>query len=70
MNDFSELEAELKKLRPAPVSDELRARIEVALAQPDATPTAGVVRPAGMVGSPSLSLGPTFSDADGSVFWK
>ncbi len=45
MNDFSELEAELKKLRPAPVSDELRARIEVALAQPAATPapTAGVL---------------------------
>ena len=41
MNDFSELETELKKLRPAPVSDELRARIEVSLAQPAATPTAG-----------------------------
>jgi hypothetical protein len=41
MNDFSELETELKKLQPAPVSDQLRARIESALAQPDATPTAG-----------------------------
>ena len=43
MDDFSELEGELKKLRPAPVSDELRARIEVALAHPAATPTAGVL---------------------------
>ncbi len=43
MNDFSELESELKKLRPAPVSDELQARIEVALAQPAATPTAGLL---------------------------
>jgi len=41
MNDFSELEKELKKLRPAPVSDELRARIELSLARPAATPTAG-----------------------------
>lgn len=43
MNDFSELETELKKLRPAPVSEELRARIEVVLAQPAATPTAGLL---------------------------
>ncbi len=45
MDDFSELECELKKLRPAPVSDELSARIEVALAAPSATPapTAGVL---------------------------
>jgi hypothetical protein len=41
MNDFSELETELKKLRPAPISAELRARIELSLAQPAATPTAG-----------------------------
>jgi hypothetical protein len=41
MNDFSELETELKKLRPAPVSDELQARIELSFAQPAATPTAG-----------------------------
>ncbi len=47
MNDFSELESELKKLRPAPVSDELFARLECALAQPDSTPTAGFLpRPA------------------------
>ncbi|MBA3608411.1 MAG: hypothetical protein H0W43_07885 [Chthoniobacterales bacterium] len=43
MDDFSELEGELKKLRPAPVSEELRARIEVALAQPAGTATAGVL---------------------------
>jgi hypothetical protein len=41
MNDFSELETELKRLRPAPVSDELFARIEHTLAQPGPTPTAG-----------------------------
>lgn len=43
MSDFSELEAELKKLRPAPVSAELRARIAGALAQPDPAPTAGLL---------------------------
>ncbi len=44
MNDFSELEAELKQLRPAPIGDELFRRIERALlAQPEATPTAGIL---------------------------
>ena len=47
MNDFSELEAELKKLRPRPVSPELNARIEVSLAQEEVagrgTATAGVL---------------------------
>jgi hypothetical protein len=44
MNDFSELEAELKKLRPPAVSPELAARIERALAEaPTATPSAGVL---------------------------
>jgi hypothetical protein len=33
MNDFSELEAELKKLRPRGVSPELNARIEIGLAE-------------------------------------
>jgi hypothetical protein len=33
MNDFSELEAELKKLRPSAASPELTARIESALAE-------------------------------------
>ena len=47
MNDFSELEAELKKLRPRPVSPDLSARIEVGLAETEAagrgTATAGVL---------------------------
>jgi hypothetical protein len=43
MNDFSELEAELTKLRPAPVSDDLARRIERAFAARDETPTAGVL---------------------------
>ena len=47
MNDFSELEAELKKLRPRPVSPDLEARIEVSLAQEEAAgrgvATAGVL---------------------------
>lgn len=42
MNDFSELENELKKLRPAPTSDALRQRIEAALAQPE-LPTAAIL---------------------------
>ena len=33
MNDFSELEAELKKLRPRPAAPDLVARIEVGLAE-------------------------------------
>ena len=41
MNDFSELEAELKKLRPAPASDALVHRIERALEAPVEQPTAG-----------------------------
>src|SRR5947207_6096020 len=46
MNDFSELEAELKKLRPRAVSPDLSARIEVSLAQEAAgrgVATAGVL---------------------------
>src|SRR3954470_17403707 len=46
MNDFSELEGELKKLRPRPVSPDLSARIETGLAQEAAgrgTATAGVL---------------------------
>ncbi len=41
MNDFSELEAELKKLRPAPSSDALVHRIESALEARAEQPTAG-----------------------------
>ncbi len=43
MNDFSELEAELRELRPAPVSVELLSRIESALAQTEAGATAGIL---------------------------
>ncbi len=44
MNDFSELESELKKLRPARPSEDLAARIESALAEADQSPvTAGVL---------------------------
>ena len=46
MNDFSELEAELKKLRPRPASPELATRIEIGLAQEAGgrgTATAGVL---------------------------
>jgi hypothetical protein len=44
MNDFSELEGELKKLRPARTSPDLVARIERALAEsPVEIPTAGVL---------------------------
>ena len=35
MNDFAELENELKKLRPAPPSDRLMARVERAMAESD-----------------------------------
>ncbi len=43
MSDFSELETELKKLRPAPVPAGLLARVEHTLAQPAAIPTAGLL---------------------------
>ena len=45
MSDFSELEAELKKLRPRGASPELTARIELGLAEevPGRTATAGVL---------------------------
>lgn len=45
MNDFSELETELKKLRPRPASPDLVARIEVGLAEVAGrgTATAGVL---------------------------
>ena len=46
MNDYSELEAELKKLRPRPASPDLAARIEIGLAQEAAgrgVATAGVL---------------------------
>lgn len=43
MNDFSELEAELKKLRPVAASPELARRIERELDAPASSPTAGVL---------------------------
>jgi len=44
MNDFSELESELKKLRPVQPSENLAARIERALAEaPASAATAGVL---------------------------
>ena len=44
MNDFSEVEGELKKLRPAPVRRELAQRIEKAfLEETLSTPTSGVL---------------------------
>jgi hypothetical protein len=45
MNDFSELESELKKLRPRAASKDLAARIEVSLAEVagHGTATAGVL---------------------------
>lgn len=43
MNDFSEIENELKKLRPTPPSAQLIERIERALSEPTATRTADVI---------------------------
>ena len=44
MNDFSELESQLRKLRPAEPSSELVTRIECALAEEETSmPTAGVL---------------------------
>ena len=60
MSDFSDLEAELKKLQPADVSPQLEARVERAFQQPEvSTPTAGVLpRPRGVrVNWLSLGLG-------------
>ena len=44
MDDFSELEAELKELRPAPASTDLVKRVEASFAAtPAGTPAAGVL---------------------------
>jgi hypothetical protein len=45
MNDFSELESELKKLRPAQPSEDLVARIESALAEADRSPVTAAILP-------------------------
>jgi hypothetical protein len=58
MSDFSEIETELKKLRPAPTSTQLRTRIERALARPEpGTPTAGKRKPLRSRRANWLSLG-------------
>jgi hypothetical protein len=60
MNDFSELEAELKQLRPATPSPELAKRIERALdeAPPSETRTAGILpKPKARVNWFALGLG-------------
>jgi hypothetical protein len=45
MNDFSELEGELKKLRPQPIAPELLTRVGRALDQPQSqTESAGVIK--------------------------
>lgn len=46
MNDFSDIENELKRLRPTQPSAELAARIERALAEPASPATAGLITPA------------------------
>jgi hypothetical protein len=43
MNDFTEIENQLKKLRPMSPSPELTERIERALCEAASTPTAGVI---------------------------
>jgi hypothetical protein len=71
MDDFSELETELKKLRPAPFSEELRRQIESALLRAEPAPTAGVLRNVGGAFAPrslrkvwwSLGLGLTTASA-------
>jgi hypothetical protein len=57
MNDFSELENQLKKLRPLSPSEDLAARIERALAEPTPTTTAGVLSRARRLQINWLSLG-------------
>ena len=63
MNDFSELENQLKKLRPLPPSEDLAARIERALAEPTSTTTAGVLPRARRFGINWLSLGVSLATA-------
>jgi len=73
MNDFSELENQLKKLRPLPPSEDLAARIERALAEPTPTrlrsatarqaTTAGVLPRVRRFGINWLSLGVTLATA-------
>ena len=58
MNDFSELETQLRKLRPAQPTADLVARIERALAEPQtSTSTAGVLPREGRFHFNWLSIG-------------
>ena len=58
MNDFSEIENELKRLRPSRPSEDLAARIECALAEADrSTPTAAIVTKSRRFHFNLLSLG-------------
>ena len=57
MNDFSEIESELKKLRPAPVDANLVTRIEKALLEESSLPTAAVVAQKRSRGANWSSLG-------------
>jgi hypothetical protein len=57
MNDFSEIENELKKLRPAPVEKNLIARIENQLLEESALPTAAVLAPKRSSSANWISLG-------------
>ncbi len=57
MNDFSEIESELKKLRPAPVNANLVTRIEKALREEPSLPAAGVVKQKHSTRTNWISLG-------------
>ena len=57
MNDFSEIENELKKLRPAPVEANLLTRIEKALLEESSLPTSAVVAQKRSTGTNWISLG-------------
>lgn len=57
MNDFSELEKQLRQLRPSAPSENLVARIDRALAESGSTSTAGVLRRARRITINWLGLG-------------
>src|SRR4051794_17166812 len=60
MNEFSDLEAELKQLRPTTPSDDLTVRVERALTEtPTATPAGGILprRPTSRLNWLTLGLG-------------
>jgi hypothetical protein len=69
MNDFSDIEAELKKLRPAAVRPELLAKIESAFAQPaHVTPGSGFLSRPRAVKKDWLSLGLGLGLAGAALF--